>query len=186
MSDFLPTTYEVPVKPSNYMKFQDGDNRFRILSSPILGYEWWVDQDGNPKAKGDKIVKGDKPVRVPMAGPVPESAIETARHFWAMKVWNYQEKMVQILELTQASIQKPLKALARDEDWGSPVDKYDIVVNKTGEKLDTEYQLTPKPAKKMDEAIKELCDNTPVNLNALYDGEDPFMTEHVDPSEVKI
>ena len=36
---FLPTSYEVPNKPGNYMKFADGENRFRVLASPILGWE---------------------------------------------------------------------------------------------------------------------------------------------------
>jgi len=180
---FLPTEYDVPVKPGKYMKFQDGENRLRILTSPILGWEWWTDADGVVKEKGDKIRKGDKPVRVPMGGKIDESAAETARHFWAMKVWNYKDEMVQVLEVTQASIQKPLKALAKDEDWGSPVN-YDIVVSKSGEGLDTEYSVTPKPAKKMDEAIKELCDNTSVNLEALFDGEDPFTSEKVDADEM--
>lgn len=184
MNDFLPKDYEVPVKPGKYMKFQDGENRFRILDSPIMGWEWWTDENGVVKEKGEKIHKGDKPVRVHMAGPVNEAATETTKHFWAMKVWNYKDEMVQILQITQASIQKPIKGYANDEDWGSPTG-YDIVVSKSGEGLETEYQVKPKPAKVLDPAIKELCDNVEVNLSALYEGKDPFeTTEHVDVDEV--
>lgn len=173
MNDFLPKDYDVPVKPGKYMKFQDGENRFRILSTPIMGWEWWTDADGVVKAKGDKIRKGDIPVRVHMAGPVIESAAETAKHFWAMKVWNYKEEMIQVLQITQASIQKPIKSYANDEDWGSPLG-YDIVVSKSGEGLDTEYQVKAKPAKVLDERIKYASEEVKVNLGALYASKDPF------------
>jgi hypothetical protein len=40
-NDFFPTAdYKVPVT-SDYMKFQDGVNTFRVLSSAIIGYEYF-------------------------------------------------------------------------------------------------------------------------------------------------
>ena len=43
MDNFLPIDYEVPEKAGNYMKFEDGINRFRILQKPIFGllYSDW-------------------------------------------------------------------------------------------------------------------------------------------------
>ena len=32
----LPTDYEAPKTVSNYLKLQDGANKFRIMSSPIV------------------------------------------------------------------------------------------------------------------------------------------------------
>lgn len=179
MNDFLPNEYEVPAKSGNYMKFEDGENRFRILSSPILGWEYWVDtEDG-----------GRKPLRKRMETPFSTVEVdepEKIKHFWAMSVYNYKEKKVQILEITQKSIQKILRALAKDEDWGSPKE-YDIVITKTGEKLDTEYQVTPKPAKKMDAGIIKAYEDMHIKLEALYDGADPFAGEDidVDPADVE-
>lgn len=148
------------------MKFQDGENRFRILASPILGYEWWETQKDGSR----------KPVRVNMTTKIDLSTVEDpdqVKHFWAMPVWNYNEEKVQILEITQKSIQKVIRALARDMDWGSPIN-YDLVVTKTGQKLETEYTLQPKPAKKLDEGIVKLFQDMKINLDALYKGEDPF------------
>ena len=51
MSDFLPSDYKIPTT-SKYMKFKQGENRFRILTSPIIGWEYWVNTE-----------KGRKPVR---------------------------------------------------------------------------------------------------------------------------
>src|SRR6185295_12336269 len=129
--DFLPDKYEVPQKAGSYMKFQTGENRFRTLASPIIGWEWWEEkQDGSRK-----------PVRVTMDTQIPVDAVEdpaTIKHFWAMPVYNYKEGKIQILEITQKGIQKKIKSLARDDDWGTPLG-YDLVVIKTGEKLETEY-----------------------------------------------
>lgn len=178
MTDFLPSNYDVPQKAGNYMKFVDGENRFRILGSPILGWEAWEDT-----AEG-----GRKPIRKRMDQPFSTDEVsepDKIKHFWAMPVWNYKDERVQILEITQKKIQKSLRALAKDEDWGSPKE-YDIVVTKSGEKLNTEYEVNPKPHKKLDPGVTEMYKNMGIKLEALYEGKDPFASEHVDPSEVKI
>lgn len=175
MNNFLPPTYEVPENEttSGYLKTKQGENRIRILASPILGWVWWIDKNGNIREKGVQPQKGDKPVRVPFKGVVPVEAAETVKHFWAMKAYNYAEKAVQVWEVTQKQIQNPLKELSKDEDWGSPL-AYDIVITKTGEKLETEYSVIPKPKKELAPEIAEALKNTPINLESLYDGGNPF------------
>ena len=176
---FLPESYEVPGVSDKYFKFQKGENRFRILSSPILGYEYWVEE-------GDKRI----PKRTPMTKPFTTDEVENPediKHFWAMVVYNYANKKIQILEITQRGIQKTLRALARDEDWGSPVLKYDIVVIKTGDGMETKYEVLPKPATKLTEGIVEAYEGMEIRLEALYEGKDPYSKEeHVNPDEIKI
>ena len=48
MDTFLPTDYKIPTK-DRYMKWKEGINRFRALTSPILGWEYWNEEDGNRK-----------------------------------------------------------------------------------------------------------------------------------------
>ena len=44
---FLPLTYDVPSSTGNYFKFQDGANKVRIMSQPILGWRFWItDEEG--------------------------------------------------------------------------------------------------------------------------------------------
>lgn len=163
---FLPDNYEVPSSSDNYMKFIKGENKLRILTSPILGFVWWEGENGNRK-----------PVRVPMGEAINIKDIddpESVKHFWAMVVYNYQEKRIQILELTQKGIQKTLRALAKDEDWGSPVRTYDIVVTRSGDGMETRYEVLPKPAKQLDSKILEQFEAMNIDLNALYAGADPF------------
>jgi hypothetical protein len=178
MNDFLPKDYNVPDNGGNYMKFQPGENRFRVLASPILGYVYWTTD-----ATG-----GRKPNRIRMSERVPANVIladdDDPKHFWAMPVWNYQDEQVQILEITQKGLMKSIRQLAADADWGSPVN-YDLVVTKSGQKLETKYSLQPKPAKPLDEGITRAFTDMHINLDALYDGKDPFAGDviEVDPDE---
>lgn len=165
--DFLPKDYETP-NTSRYMKFQGGENRFRILTSPILGYEGW-------KTSGDGT---RKPVRRTMDGnfhPDDVDDPEEVKHFWAMVVWNYKEKSVQILEITQKVVMKAIRSLSANPEWGTPL-KYDLSVIKDGEKMLTKYQVVPNPHKALAEEVeKAWAEAKPkIDLNALYTGDNPF------------
>lgn|SRR3990167_4240755 len=164
MNNFLPEKYEIPDASTGYMKFKLGENRFRVLSSAIIGWESWVDdEDGKRKPRRWKM---GEDIKVEDIGDEP-------KHFWAFVVWNYATEKVQILEVTQKGIMKSIKALASDEDWGNP-SEYDIVVTREGEGLETEYQLSPKPKKPLDEGIKAFYKDLNINLDALFSGGDPF------------
>lgn len=164
---FLEKDYEVPTSEGGkYMKFEQGDNVFRVLGDPILGWEGWV-----PTSEGS-----DEPKRFEFnEKPTDASKFRDGRlkHFWAMPVWNYNAEKVQILQITQSTIQKAIKGFYADEDWGDPKD-YDIKVHRTGEKLETEYSVSPKPHKDLDPKIAQEYENTSINLEALFDGGDPF------------
>jgi hypothetical protein len=95
------------------------------------------------------------------------------KQFLAMLVWNYEEKKIQILELTQVGLRKELITLAKDEDWGDPR-SYDLKIVRSGEKFDTTYAMTPSPHKKRGEEINTAVKQMDVNLEALFDGGDPF------------
>jgi len=170
MNTFLPADYKTPSGNDKYMKFEAGDNKIRILTAPIIGYELWI---------------AGKPKRIPMNSKWTPEEIngadintftgkkKTPVHFWAMAIWNFKAERIQILQINQLKIQGSITALNMDADWGSPLD-YDIVINKTGEKTDTKYNVIPKPKKALSEDIKTALKETPVNLNALFSGDDPF------------
>lgn len=160
MTTFLPVDYKAPKTNSSYMKLAMGENKIRILSKPIMGWEDWID---------------NKPVRFSM-DEKPASAHDPKKpikHFWAFIVWNYSDKQIQILQLTQASIRSSIETLCRDPDWAEPY-FYDIKINKKGEKMDTEYVVNPLPHKPIGEEIIKCFHDKPCNLMALFDGSDPF------------
>lgn len=161
MSFFLPRNYSTPKVNSSYMKFQDGENRFRILSRPILGWEDWTPEM--------------KPVRTRYSDPKPKPINQSkeVKHFWAMIVWNYSDQKIQILQVTQSTIRDSLVELINDKDWGDPC-SYDLKVMKSGKDKQTKYNVNPLPHKPVSEEIRKAFRETPVDLEMLFEGLNPF------------
>lgn len=171
-NDFLPTGYELPVSGGNYMKLEKGENIFRVLSSAIVGFEYWTVENKPIRAK-----------KIPEQIPMDMKKDSNWKHFWAFVVWNYKSQKIQILEITQSSIQSAITNLVEDVDWGSPKG-YDIKIARTGDGLETEYAISPKPHMPLKEDIKQLLANTPVDLENLFTGADPFKPVNSDGSKV--
>lgn len=172
---FLPEDYEIPNASTGYMKFKQGENKFRVLDSAVIGWEAWNEVDGSPV-----------PVRKTMDDPFIVTELDdpdTLRHFWAFPIYNYQEERVQILEITQKGIMRSLKALVSDDDWGDPK-QYDIVVTREGEGMETQYQTNPKPKKEIDKGILKFYKDLNINMQALFKGDDPFTKKEVNDKDL--
>lgn len=155
---FLPQGYSTA--SNGYMKLKEGDNKIRVLSSAIVGYENWHDK---------------KPHRWRINGKPPADIQfeDKNKLFWAFIVFNYEQGAVQILEITQAQIRKQLESLVNDKDWGNPKE-YDISIKRSGTGMDTSYSVLPKSHSKLTKEIQEAVDGAEINLEALFDGGDPF------------
>ena len=171
-TNFLPKDYEVPVQSGNYFKLEKGDNVFRVLSSAIVGYEYW-NNDNKPM----RLER--HPETLPADARIEESGKVAIKHFWAFIVWNYKASKVQMMEITQATIQSAINNLVSDEDWGDPK-AYDIKITRTGDKLETEYSVSPKPHSPIKPDIQSAFSNTPFSLNNLFVGEDVFDVKNSD------
>lgn len=164
-TDFLPEGYEAPASGGGYMKLQDGDNVFRVLSSAVVGYQYWTNENKPVRSKTEFTETPDIRVK--------DGKTDKVKHFWAFVVWNYATKEVEILELQQVKVRDAILNLVNDEDWGDPK-KYDIKVNRSGSGLDTKYAVSPKPHKELDPEILQAYAEKPINLEALFKGENPF------------
>jgi len=173
---FIPKDYKLPVADGGYMRLVKGENRIRILSDSIQGFEWWIDTSDGRKPKR---VRPDENIPV---GELP--ADEKPKHFWAFVVWNYGKESVQILEITQKSIMKAIMTLYKNKDWGEP-QGYDLTIIREGDGLETKYTATPSPKKKLVKDIVGAYAKTKINLEALYDGEDPFANHATDGEVTK-
>lgn len=161
-NSFLPPDFTPPEAPSNYMKLETGDNKFRILASPIMGYIDWI---------------SSKPVRYKM-GTQPEQSFDPSKplkYFWGLSVYNYAKKTVNVLEITQGGIIKKITELSKNPDWGNPTE-FDININKSGADLLTKYSVTPSPPKPLADDIKAIIATKPVKLEKLFTNDDPFAT----------
>lgn len=165
MNDFLPKGYEPPKTQWNYMRIVDWDNKFRIMSNATVGWlDWETLEDWSRK-----------PIRYhydekPETSFDPEKPV---KHFWAFIVYNYTDKNIQILEITQKSIQSAITSLYLNEDWGDPK-QYDIKINRSWKDLKTEYVVTPSPVKPLSQDIVKEFESKTINLEALFEGKDPF------------
>jgi hypothetical protein len=163
----------------NYMKLQAGANQFRILGALnegtiIQGILGWANNDDGSR----------RPFRWRVDDVPPRNFEEEPKEFIAMLVWNYQESRIQILEITQAGLKRELKNLSKDEEWGD-ARRYDITITRSGKGLETTYAMTPKPPKKRSDEINQALKTLKVNLEALYDGEDPFEGNEPAPQPVQ-
>lgn len=151
-------------------QMKEGENRLRIVSQPIAGWIDWIDN------KPMRYPPEDKPAK-------PFNAEKPIRAFWDLYVWDYAREGLFILEITQMSVLKALMKVAKDEDWGD-FTKYDIKIAKEGNGKETRYSLTPLPHKPLSAKIEEAMKKSPVRLEALYEGGDPWTD--LAPSKVDI
>lgn len=166
---FEQADYTIPTT-SNYMKFIEGENTFRVLSSAIVGYEYWT-VDNNPvrsktpfdETPNIKMVKNDGGQTVP----------SRVNHFWAFVVWNYKDKRIQILELTQKGIMEYIKSLVDNKKWGNP-NGYDITVTRKGSGFDTTYTCVAEPHSVLEDHIAESWSKSKIDLTQLFSNGDPF------------
>lgn len=159
-NSFLPEGYEAPSSASSFMKLERGDSTFRVLSKAIVGYEYWTEDN--------KVVRSKEfPNETPNIKKNKKGELTKPKHFWAFVVWNYDANAVQVLHISQKSVQTDMLNLINDADWGNPKD-YDIKVTRTGEELSTKYQVSPKPKKPISEEMTKAYDQAKINLEDLY------------------
>ena len=147
------------------MKLQDGENRFRILSAPVIGYEGW--KDGKPFRREESVCS-ITPDMVDLDTKFTAGKPKI-NHFWAFAVYNTAEKKIQILELTQKTIMGALHNFINDVEWGDPR-KYDvsIVRIKTGDK--TTYTVKTFPPTTLTAEVKQMYEDSDVDPRSILKG----------------
>lgn len=173
MSPFLPVGYEPPAQSGGrYLKIaKNSEARLRIVSPhPILGWEYWT-SDNKPRRLRERPNTLPADVRTGDDGNP-----ERLRHFWAMTVFDYADSAVKVWEVTQATIQRTIADLAADEDWGHP-SAYDLKVKRDDSTSRTTYAVAPVPHKPLSTDAKRIVAEAIVNLDALFNGDDPFATK---------
>lgn len=159
---------------SRYTMFhlrENGEVKIRVLSEFIAGQSVW----GEPN--GERIC-----TRVRIGESIPTKAIgtnsfsglpERIKDFVAAIVWNYDTEQLEIFETDKATIIEQIMNYEADSDYGDSRG-YDLKLKKSGEKKETTYSVVALPPKDPDKTILEAYNKHSINLEALYDGEDPF------------
>ena len=166
-------------------KLGDGDHyRIAIVSEDPLEYwtVWGENEEGQKKPfrftsepSGDDIAAelGDFTQRMNYEG----TTLEAPKFGLSFFVYDYADGKVKVFEMTQKTLIKELDKLCNDDDY-SDIAAWDLKVNRTGLKMNTEYSILPSPRKK---GSQELIDKAwsdaqgiGYDLNQLLVGGNPF------------
>ena len=182
----IPNDYKDEMEVSEYFKLEPGENIVRILDDEMqLGYEYWVDKDGNPVERGNMAGEGSKPMRIKQGEKLSVELAECLKTIWACLVYNKSINKVQVWSITQASIRKAINALDRSKSWGD-VKEYDISITKTGEKKETRYATIPCPKEELGANVwaEHLNMKERFDWDKWWASEDPFTKDEVDIDKV--
>jgi hypothetical protein len=169
----IPKDIKIP-SAGQFSKFKDGSNRFRVLSDIIYGWEGW--KDNKPFRHEGEVCK-IKPEQVDLN----QSGKPNINYFWAMVVWNYREKRVQVMEITQKTVMGSLYELEQNEEWGD-LKGYDIDIVRKEENGKIKYNVLSFPHKAISKEIKEAFEGTEVKLEKLFEGAYPI-AEEINPDD---
>ena len=173
----------------NPSKIQSGGSvRFALLEDqPLEFFECW----------GESSEGGVKPFRF-SDDPSPEdieeemgpefsrrlnregTAPEKVKFAIAVPVYNYESSSVQIMQLSQKSLQNELDDISQMEDYANLLE-WDFVLGKEGNGLETRYSLRPVPRKKgTQDSIESAWTDARAagfDIGRLLTGENPFKAE---------
>ena len=170
---YLPDDYEVPEPVSAYLKFSEGSTTFRALTSPIIGWEYWIEKGGKRT-----------PIRVKDVEEVPDNVRNASdnknrqKHFWMLVVLDRDSGEVKVLEITQIGIIRDLSSFIRNEKLGDLRD-YDIMINKVGKDRNTKYSVSSLGKEKLSKEVQRMVDDklAAIDLEKVFYGESPFLTK---------
>lgn len=166
----IPKGTEIPRGSGQFAKLVDGKNKFRVLSDVVLGWEGWKDKKPfRHEGSVCKIKAEDVDLN--------QNGQPNINYFWAMVVWNYQDKKVQVLEITQKTVMGPLYELEQNPDWGD-LKGYDVEINKKKEGDKIKYYVLGIPPKPLSAEIEQAYKESDVDLSKLFKGEYPMATDN--------
>ena len=166
-------------------KLGDGDSyRIAIVSEAPLEYwtVWGESEDGikkpfrfsaEPSAADIEAELGDFKQRMNYEG----TQLEAPKFGLSFFCFDYADSKIKVFEITQKTLIKELDKLSQDEDYAD-IHAWDLKVNRSGLKMNTEYSILPSPRKKgSDEEIKaawSAAEEAGYDLSQLLVGGNPF------------
>jgi hypothetical protein len=164
--------YKLPKGDSKYLKFEKGvQTEFLPLASAAVGYEYW-DNLGKPVRLTEKPDQLPDNIRVGADGKP-----EPIKHFWAFPVFDFNDRKVKVLEITQKTIMSAILSYSRNPKWGNPVLAYSFTVNRTGDGFETEYTTMANPKEEVSPDIHDAWAATKAagfDITRLFNSGDPF------------
>lgn len=171
--------YSVPKSESKYLKFEEGATEFMPADSAVIGWEYWSTEN-KPVRLAIKPEEAPTDIRIDPKTNKPEAI----KHFWAFPVIDCSTGDLKILEITQKTVQKAIRALATNPRWGSPVRRYTITVTRDDSTTPTSYTIMPNPMATVPAEWLATWENAKAkgfDINRLFRNGDPFTPDVNDP-----
>lgn len=161
---FLPEGYEQPKSAGNkFMKFEDGENKFRVLTDAIVGWQYFTEDNQPVRLK-------EAPTKTPADIKVRNGKPDRVQHFWAFLVLDRADGQIKHLTITQTRLQADMINLIQSADW-MDIKKYDVTVTKSGSGLDTKYTVAPSMPKALTPDEMKLFAESDLHNDTLVWGE---------------
>ena len=127
----LDETMEIPSSggKGKFAKLDVGDNVFRFMDTPVVGYLWWDDNNSCHRVK--------------TANEAPDNV--DLKYFWQFPV--YIDGEIRIMDITQKTVLNAIQDITKSDPGYSDLGKYDIKVTGTGEGMERKYTVVPLPVK---------------------------------------
>lgn len=139
-----------------YFKPEKGANKILLVGEVVTGYEYWTaDNKAVRSTTQFETTPGIRKVKKKEKDGTENEVDDKQKFFWAVPVYDYSDKSIKIYQISQKGVRDALVALQANEDWGDPVGRYSITINREGEGLNTKYSVTPNPIKDGDKVIAE-------------------------------
>jgi hypothetical protein len=143
----LPTDVSGGVGGGDYFKPEKGQNKILIVGEPVVGYEYWT-QDDKPVRSREKFTETPNiKVREVEKDGVKSMKEDTQKFFWALPVYDFKDEAYKLWQVTQKTLRDNLASLQNNADWGNPIGNYTISIDRQGENLTTKYTVMANPTK---------------------------------------
>lgn len=161
---------------ADFFKPAKGQNKVLIVGEVVTGYEYWTGDNKPVRSKTTfDATPGIRQVKKKNNDGSEVMVDDKQKFFWALPVYDYNDKTIKVWQIGQKGVRDALVALQANDDWGDPVGRYSITLNKEGDGLTTKYTVTPNPIKEGDETIaaaRAAYEANPVDIEGtLFSGD---------------
>jgi len=171
----LPQDTSGGIGGGEFFKPVKGANKVLLVGEVVTGYEYWTADNKAVRSRVQfETTPGIRQVKKTQKDGTEIMVDDKQKFFWAVPVYNYTDKSIKMYQISQKGVRDALVALQANEDWGDPVGRYSITINKDGEGITgTKYSVTPNPVKEGDKVIAEamaLAASNPIDIEGILFG----------------
>lgn len=166
----LPSDTRGKAAGSGYFAAQQGQNKILILGEAIAGYQYWDNQ--NSVTRSREVFEETPGIKQRKNNKTGKMEDERQQYFWAVPIWNFASEKIEVYQITQKGVRDQLSSYQANDAWGDPTGSYSLTIDKSGEGLETKYNVVANPDKNdpIFAGILAQYNQAPMNLDEQFFG----------------